>query len=85
MKNLLKKIKNILPLFSLLIWDYADPMPVTNIVFEVYHKPNTNINWKIFTIANSPPVYIDPTNSMDFFICRASNILTGEVSEWNIK
>lgn len=73
----------ILPLVAdrLVTWNYAVPMPAPNIVFEVWRTADVLQPFSLFAVTNQPPVPIP----IGFYICRATNILTAKVSDWNVK
>ena len=66
-----------------LAWTYDLPMPITNIVFEVWHSTNPTGGWTYFATTNQPPLPIATTNRQEFFIIRAIDIYAGQTSEWS--
>jgi hypothetical protein len=72
-----------------LTWDYPPlQLPVANLVFDIYHTSNPALGLAGFTLwktVTAPPVAIPPGQSAEFFICRARDLETGLVSDWNTK
>jgi hypothetical protein len=64
-----------------LIWDYQ---PQTNVVFNVFHSTNgiALANFVPWTNVPTPPVRFWPTQQQEFFIVRASNTVSHQVSDW---
>lgn len=65
-------------------WTYDQPMPVENIVFEFFSTTNLDApQWTKHGETNQPVYWFAADKPQEFFICRASNTVTGLVSEWN--
>ena len=67
------------PPFQLLSWNYDAPMPMEGVVFEVWRSERLPANWLLYAVTNKPPVLI----LNGFYIVRARELETGQVSEWN--
>lgn len=72
-----------------LTWDY--PYDTSNIVFEVWHAQELSTpapgaaasSWTLLTNLPGPPLQLDTqTAPMGFFMVRASNTVSGLVSDW---
>ena len=67
-----------------LTWDYHEPMPSPDIVFELWTSATLQGGWSIYTVTNAPPVSVAATQAQAFFALRASNVVSGEVSGWSV-
>ncbi len=63
-------------------WDYDEP--TNDVVFEVWATERLGEPFRRLLVTGDKFALV-PMTTQQFFICRASNTVTGEVSEWNRK
>lgn len=69
----------------ILMWNYAMPLPDPEIVFEVWSTQSLTQPFTLKAVVKQPPVSFPIADPGEFFICRASNLVSKLVSGWNTK
>lgn len=58
-----------------LTWDYPQPMPASNIVFEIWQSHDM-ARWSLLSVVVKPPIYLGGSGTM-FFTVHSVDVTTG--------